>query len=74
MSRALRSLFAFLLLLLVVSPALAGRLRQREREGPPYRLRSSPGVEQAVPEPGALVAFALGAAAVGLRARRLRRG
>jgi PEP-CTERM motif len=74
MSRVLRSLFAFLLLLLVVSPALAGRARQRERERPPYGLISAPRVEQAVPEPGALVAFALGAGAVGLRARRLRRG
>jgi hypothetical protein len=57
----------------LAGPALAGRPRQvyGPVEGGPFVGRRL--AEQAVPEPGAAALFALGAAAVGLAARRSRR-
>jgi hypothetical protein len=76
MARFSRWAFVLLFAVTVAGPALAGRLR--EVRGPVEGRTPPAGVarrlaESAIPEPGAAALFALGAAAVGLAARRSRR-
>ena len=75
MARFARWCFVLGCFALLAGPALAGRLRQvtGPEEGQEGRFASRRLAESAIPEPGAMALFALGAAAVGYAVRRSRR-